>query len=407
MKNLYLLGAMLLICFGCSKNKDVTSTTTSQQQSTKIKTFSIAEFYPSDANIDSIAKTITFDVPPGVDPTRLTPNITCSPGATVSPASDSSQNFSNPISYTVKSGTNTTTYIATANFISADSKSTPVAPKALCIYYGIPSMINGSTTISSAITQFSQFDLIVLGNGLEASAHPDHSNTISIINGLSGKKIYGYISVNGLSESQFRAKVEKWKTMNVTGIFLDEFDIISRSIQNSYIQYVHSRYLSCFANGSAYAVLGGTDPATELTAGDYFLLESYLISHGSYTGAGAYKSDGDLAYKMMRTKKIGIAAVSSVADNSIYLSPTSNTSNDFKYAWCGVAMYNFDAFQFTEGNYSATYSRVYYYPNLFTSYGSYWIDRDWIKQNSSGIFSRSTGSSKIWINTSTHTGNID
>ena len=51
--------------------------------------------------IDEAAKTITAILPNGTDLTALSPDIVISANATVSPASGASQDFSNPVTYTV------------------------------------------------------------------------------------------------------------------------------------------------------------------------------------------------------------------------------------------------------------------------------------------------------------------
>lgn len=54
-----------------------------------------------DAVIDSNAGTISIEVAAGTDPSSLSPSITLSEGASVSPASETPQDFSNPVVYTV------------------------------------------------------------------------------------------------------------------------------------------------------------------------------------------------------------------------------------------------------------------------------------------------------------------
>lgn len=51
--------------------------------------------------INESDKTVSLELPPSADITKVTPTITLSTGATVSPASGSVQNFSNPVTYTV------------------------------------------------------------------------------------------------------------------------------------------------------------------------------------------------------------------------------------------------------------------------------------------------------------------
>lgn len=56
-----------------------------------------------DAIIDVENTTITIEVQPGTDPSALTPTITVSEGASLSPASGTAQDFSDTVTYTVKS----------------------------------------------------------------------------------------------------------------------------------------------------------------------------------------------------------------------------------------------------------------------------------------------------------------
>lgn len=65
--------------------------------------------------INEAAKTVSLELPPAADITSVTPTITLSTGATVSPASGVVQNFTNPVTYTVKDKTGqvTNTYTVT------------------------------------------------------------------------------------------------------------------------------------------------------------------------------------------------------------------------------------------------------------------------------------------------------
>ncbi|MBS1778035.1 MAG: hypothetical protein JST70_01845 [Bacteroidetes bacterium] len=410
MKQVYVwaifFAVLLSVSTGCrKKDKTTDDPTTGKAEITKFE----IPAYGIQGNINSSAKEITFEIPPGVNPTNLMPTITVNAGATPPTNANTAQDFSQDVKYTVTNGSISNTYIVKATAAAfSDGKNVPQGPSALLLFYGWPSLINGSSgSVSAAISEFKKFDPIVLGAGLELTSHSDHNNTIAIINGLSDKKVYGYIPVDvGTKEADFITSMDAWKAMGVKGIFIDQFDRVSRSAQNSYIQLVHNKGLSVFANGSATAVLGDNGTATALQEGDYYLLESFLVSHGSYTTLQEFKTNGDLAYKMMRSKKIRIAVAATLAVNSSSYTPSANSSSDFKYAWCGAAMYNFDAFQFTEANYSATTSSVYYYPNLSNSYGNTWIEKDWITQESASVYSRSTTLKKIKIDGSTHAGSV-
>ncbi|MCF8380704.1 MAG: DUF5018 domain-containing protein [Bacteroidales bacterium] len=73
-----------------------------------ILTFVLAE-QTGDAIIDAGAHTVAIEVATGTNLTNLSPTITLSEGATVSPASGVAQDFTNPVTYTVKAEDGTTT----------------------------------------------------------------------------------------------------------------------------------------------------------------------------------------------------------------------------------------------------------------------------------------------------------
>ena len=65
------------------------------------------------ASIDELARTITALVPVGTSLTSLAPQIALAPGASITPASGTTVDFSNPVTYTVTSGTATVSYKVT------------------------------------------------------------------------------------------------------------------------------------------------------------------------------------------------------------------------------------------------------------------------------------------------------
>jgi hypothetical protein len=73
-------------------------------QSTKTNENKIISFKegPQEVSIDETNKKIVFSVPGFVDITKIKPTIKVSDGATLSPASDTEQDFSKPFTYTVK-----------------------------------------------------------------------------------------------------------------------------------------------------------------------------------------------------------------------------------------------------------------------------------------------------------------
>ncbi len=110
------------------KNGDVFLdwTLVAKRDEAKILSFKVNDLYTG--AINEVAKTITVNVPKTVDITKLTPAITISENATVSPAAGLPQDFTNPVAYTVTNNTATSTYIVTVKQIGKPS----------AVYVGLP-----------------------------------------------------------------------------------------------------------------------------------------------------------------------------------------------------------------------------------------------------------------------------
>ncbi len=92
---------------GTTQNWEVTVTVATTLSSQKdILTFEIPNQISS--TIDANAATVTVVMPYGTDLTNLTPTITVSAAASISPASGVAQNFTNPVTYTVTAQDGTT-----------------------------------------------------------------------------------------------------------------------------------------------------------------------------------------------------------------------------------------------------------------------------------------------------------
>lgn len=289
----------------------------------------------------------------------------------------------------------------------------PSPPKKLCIYYSWPSVINSSNgDVNKAVNQFVQFDIVVLGDGLWKTSHGDNSKTKQIITLLRQRKpsikIYGYIDVGvkapaqNLSDSKLKEAIDGWKMMGATGVFGDDFGTdfgVYRQRQNVFIDYAHSKGMSVFANSwSVNDALGGTD--CKLDVRDFYLLESFCVGHGAYRSLNEFKQRGDLALFYMKQKQVGIAAVATTTFNQLSANTPSN--GQFLQSWYGTAMYNFDAFQFTDKDYSASVAsgsngKVFVFNNPISSYGTSWKEADWIVNVNPTLYRRSTNSHTLYI----------
>jgi len=83
-----------------NSNESSTASVTTKSTDKAITSFSVAGQQPS-SNINESAKTVTVYVAPGTSLSSLTPTITVSANATVSPASGVTTDFTNTVSYTV------------------------------------------------------------------------------------------------------------------------------------------------------------------------------------------------------------------------------------------------------------------------------------------------------------------
>jgi hypothetical protein len=410
---------MFTIC-GCKKDSSANNTppptppVTPPSNVATIKSFIFNDFTPpvtaTLAN-DSIKFSLSID--PGVDPGLLKPTISFNhSGTTSKPISLIAQDFTRPVTYTVtaEDGKTSKTYYAKLT-PPTSLKGTPKAPLKLCIFYGYPSLVNGSGgSISKAAAVFANFDIVVFGDHLYEASHPDHNNTAAIIAQLKALnpkiKTFGYIDVGStqhLSTASLTAAISSWKVMGIYGVFGDEFGFDfgnDRARQNVFIDFAHNNGLYVFANAFHIddALADNNSSATHLKPGDFYLLENFMVTDGKLNTFSDYQSRGQRAYYYMRKKGVGIAVQASLPLSS--LNSSTPASDLFKYVWCGTAMYNFDALQVTDLYFSAlTASNNYVniFPNLYTSYGTFFIQPDWVTAASSTDYTRSTNSKTFHI----------
>src|SRR5256885_1681427 len=119
-----------------------------------------------------------------------------------------------------------------------------ITPQKLAIYYGWPSAVNGSGgDVATAVVTFKVYNLVVFGQGLENETHPDHVNTISIIDhpDMANTNVFGYVN-STLDLDDIQTKIDAWALMGVKGIFMDQFGYdfnVSRDKQRTIIWSIH------------------------------------------------------------------------------------------------------------------------------------------------------------------------
>ncbi|MEM1327211.1 MAG: hypothetical protein AAGI23_14715 [Bacteroidota bacterium] len=240
-------------------------------------------------------------------------------------------------------------------------------PAKLAVYYGYPSLTNNIAAyangaprgdIAVAAASLAQYDLLVIGDGLQDPCHPDHNNTKSIIGILNNQNVavYGYIdlgvSIQNLTPITIQYRIEKWKEMGVTGIFLDDagedFGVSEERMSNAII-WVHNADLSAFVNGFDPDFVFNTG---EMKGQDWYMIESFHVRNGEL-----YTTPKDQQYMEQKYQKCAdyskqyqtkIAALTTSTDERGYNQELMNS------AWQLAEKWNFHAFGWGEPNFSAS-----------------------------------------------------
>jgi hypothetical protein len=166
----------------------------------------------------------------------------------------------------------------------------------LAIYYGWPSGVDGARSVEEAAVKLGQYEVVVLGSGLERPDHGDHEKTRAILECLRGRvQVYGYVplgAATGLRAAQIEERTRAWKEMGVAGIFFDEagYDFgNTRSRQNEAFRATHLQGLRVFANAfdpddlfvdRADSRVNAAGEGTALHGGDSYLYESFGLKLG-------------------------------------------------------------------------------------------------------------------------------
>ena len=146
------------------------------------------------------------------------------------------------------------------------------------------------------------------------------------------------------------------------------------------IQYSHSKGMNVIMNAwNPDDVMNGTD--VQLNSNDIYLLESYLVSNGKYQSLLDWEIKANKCANYQKTLGVKMACLS-----------TTNTSDQFTQGWFGTAIYNFDYFQATDIDYSASNNIIAFNTNPSSNYGTTW-ESDSVASNAAKTnFSRSTES---------------
>ena len=160
---------------------------------------------------------------------------------------------------------------------------------------------------------------------------------------------------------------------------------MTRTRQTTMISYCHSLNLGVIMNAwNPDDVFAGSPMV--LDSRDMYLLESYLISNGNYQNLTFWKIKADKCFNYAAMYGVSMACL---ATSTTPISASFGTSQQFSQAWFGAAMYDFDYFQVTDTQHSASNNMLYAFPNPISSYGTYWKTSN-VQMNSSTYYYRAT-----------------
>ena len=280
-----------------------------------------------------------------------------------------------------------TMMLALSSFLPAWPSLRPRVPARLAIYYGYPSLVNGSRgDVEKSADVFSGYDVVVLGDGLEFSdrkpgRHPEgdpaeHQKALQIIattrRNSPRARFYGYVCLGEirspggeqvLSPAEIKERVALWKSMGVSGIFLDEagydWRIVDRERQNFAVESIHAQGLSAFANAFypedlfSLQDLRGKNPAglrPQLDGRDLFLLESFQVKNGAYEDSSEWQQRLHAALDGRQRYKSQVFATTTNPQQSTF------APEKFSYAWWSAWLYDLDGFGWGEPDFAAVHN---------------------------------------------------
>jgi hypothetical protein len=195
--------------------------------------------------------------------------------------------------------------------------------KKMILQYGYPIAINDLWDVNKAAAVYAMYDIVVIGDEYEKTAHEAHADTVLIIERLKELKtdveVFGYVAIGGelganLDTAEIQLRIDEWLATGATGIFLDEFGydyLVTRERQNMAVDYAHSKGMNVIANSWNIDWVFNNDDgyieweefygnpnlvAPSINADDYYLFENLFY----YYESGQKASDQWRIYEVYR-----------------------------------------------------------------------------------------------------------
>lgn len=259
----------------------------------------------------------------------------------------------------------------------------------LGIYYGWLSSFNSSDNSwdqNNIAADIGQYDLFVIGGGIEETTHDDHSNSVSIITKVHNSystMILGYISIgntSSLSIPVLKANIDKIAdNLNADGVFIDEFgfDYWSdneemRTRQNTIVSYIKNKGMKVMVNAwdPDDVFISESNNPTVLGDGDYYLVESYVMTSATKQTFDDYRTRMEKITAASETNGVEFYGISTTAEASsefdqdlydyLYLSAQVDSLSGVGWGTLNYSASGTDNGVMPYRSVSSDYSEVYY-----------------------------------------------
>lgn len=214
--------------------------------------------------------------------------------------------------------------------------------------------------------------------------HPDYTNAVTIINRIKtlnpNAKIFGYVKTPQ-SLTPWQARVNEWDGAGVHGIFMDEsgYDYgttatNSRTAFNTKVDFIHGKTYAnlCFVNAWNIDHIIGTandvsypnatwnagEVASNLTANDWYLLESFAVNTSAYSGSGGYETKTNWAYRGAKAIAHRYAYGINLAGSSVISNGHASGTDLMNFAFTSALMFALEAFGSSDVYYGASSATV-------------------------------------------------
>ncbi len=188
----------------------------------------------------------------------------------------------------------------------------PLRKPSVLFYYGYPIGFKGIWEANAVIDAMSKYQVYVCGAGYENPDQEVYASTVQIITALRarGTKVYGYVRMGpSNTDAQRKTAIDRWVTIGVDGIFLDEYGFdfaVTRSQQIDIVGYAHGKQLPVTANSwifeeavvdtkaqlpwssddaryQRFVQYNPNDLPSPLRAGDNYLVENFAYDRNGVT----------------------------------------------------------------------------------------------------------------------------